>query len=98
MWIRGDKDGTVLVCRVHPNARKDAIEGVREDQLGIRLNAPPVEGKANKALQKFLSGILGIAKTKIEIRAGETGRIKVLALKGITPEEVREKLGVTERA
>jgi uncharacterized protein len=97
MWIREDPDGTILVCRVHPNARKDAIEGVREDALGIRLNAPPVEGKANKALQKYLSGILGIAKSKVEIKSGETSRTKVLALRGITPEEVKEKLCITER-
>jgi uncharacterized protein len=96
MWIRHEGDLTILVCRIHPNARKDAVEGPREDGLSIRLNAPPVEGRANKALQKYLSGLLGIAKTKIEIRSGEKGRTKVLALRGITPEEVKEKLGITE--
>jgi uncharacterized protein len=96
MWIRHEGDLTILVCRIHPNARKDEVEGLREDQLGIRLNAPPVEGKANKALQKYLSGLLGIARSKIEIRTGEKGRTKVLALRGITPEQVKQKLGVTE--
>jgi uncharacterized protein len=96
MWIRQEGDLTILVCRIHPNARKDEVEGLREDGLGIRLNAPPVEGKANKALQKYLSGLLGIAKSKIEIRSGEKGRTKVLGLRGITPEEVKEKLCITE--
>ena len=96
MWIRQEGDLTILVCRIHPNARKDAVEGLREDGLGIRLSAPPVEGKANKALQKYLSGLLGIAKSRIEIRSGEKGRTKVLSLSGITPEEVKEKLCITE--
>lgn len=96
MWIRHEGDLTILVCKVHPNARKDEVEGLREEGLSIRLNAPPVEGKANKALQKLLSGLLGIAKSKIEIRSGEKGRTKVLALRGITPEEVKQKLDITE--
>jgi uncharacterized protein len=97
MWIRQEGDLTILVCRVHPNARKDAVEGIREDGLAIRLNAPAVEGKANKALQRYLSDLLDIAKTRIEIRSGEKGRTKVLALRGITPEQVKEKISLTER-
>jgi uncharacterized protein len=97
MWIRQEGELTILVCRIHPSARKDAVEGIRDDQLDIRLNAPPVEGKANKALQRYLSDLLGIAKSKVEIRSGEKGRIKVLALKGTSAEDVRTRLGITER-
>ncbi|HOX00455.1 MAG TPA: DUF167 domain-containing protein [Deltaproteobacteria bacterium] len=97
MWIRQEGELTILACRVHPNARKNAVEGVREESLDIRLSAPPVEGKANRALQKFLSGALGIAKSKIEIRSGEKGRTKILVLRGTTPGEVKGKLGITER-
>jgi uncharacterized protein (TIGR00251 family) len=97
MWIRQEGELTVLVCRVHPNARKDAVEGVRDDRLDIRLNAPPVDGKANKALQRYLSDLLGIAKSKVEIRSGEKGRVKVLELRGTSPEEVTARLGITER-
>ncbi len=94
MWIRGDKDGTVLVCRLHPNARKDSIEGVRDDQLLIHLNAPPVEGKANKALQKFLSDRLDIPKSRISLRSGDKSRTKVLFLSGISPDDVQKRIGL----
>ncbi len=95
MWIREDRDGSILSCRIHPNARKDSIDPPREDQLIIHLTAPPVEGKANKALQKYLSSCLKIAKSRIIIRSGEKGRSKVLFLDGLRPDEVRARLGIT---
>jgi uncharacterized protein len=95
MWIRAEDDGTILVCRIHPGAKKDSIEGLREDQLVIRLCAPPVEGKANKSLQKYLSERLQVAKSKIVIKSGEKARTKVLHIGGIGPDEVRERLGLT---
>lgn len=96
MWIRAEDDGTILVCRVQPGARKDSIDGLREDQLVIRLCAPPVEGKANKALQKYLSNCLQVAKSKIAIKSGQKARTKVLYIGGIGPDEVRERLGLTQ--
>jgi hypothetical protein len=95
MWIRAEDEGTILVCRIIPGARKDAIEGLREDRLVIRLCAPPVEGKANKALLKYLSERLQVAKSKIVIKSGEKTRSKVLYIGGIGPDEVKERLGLT---
>lgn len=95
MWIRAEDDGTILVCRIIPGARKDAVEGVRENQLVIRLCAPPVEGKANKALQRYLSERLQVAKSKIFIKSGEKARSKVLHIGGIGPDEVKERLQLT---
>jgi uncharacterized protein (TIGR00251 family) len=95
MWIRSDGASTTLECKIHPNASKDSIEGIKEDRLCVRLSAPPIEGKANKALIKFLSKRLHIAKSKISITQGEKGRIKVLCLDGIGAEDVLTGLGLT---
>lgn len=95
MWIRESSNGTILVCRIHPNARKDSLDPPRDDRLVIHLNAPAVEGKANKALIKFLSERLDLAKTRISIRMGEKGRTKVLLLSGVGPDEVKKRLGIT---
>jgi uncharacterized protein (TIGR00251 family) len=95
MWIRSDGDTTTLECKIHPNARKDSIDGIKEDRLCVRLSAPPIEGKANKALIKFLSKRLHIAKSKISITQGEKGRIKVLCLNGVGAQEVLRSLGLT---
>lgn len=96
MWLRAENDGSVLCVRVRPNAAKDAVEGLREDRLVIRLNAPAVEGKANKALIRFLSDRLDIAKSRIAIRTGEKGRAKVLVVTGLAPDEVRNRLGLAD--
>ncbi|HON39313.1 MAG: DUF167 domain-containing protein [Desulfomonilia bacterium] len=94
MWIRQEGDGTVLVCRVRPNAGRDSIEGVREDHVSVHLSAPAVEGKANKALVAFLAKRLHIAKSKISVKIGEKARTKVLFISGMAPEEVARLLGL----
>jgi uncharacterized protein (TIGR00251 family) len=88
MWIRPENDGTVLVCRVRPNAGRNSIEGIRENGVSVHLSAPAVEGKANKALVAFLAKRLHIAKSKISLKTGEKARTKVLVISGLTPKEV----------
>lgn len=71
--------------KVAPNARSNEIIGWEEDPrsgrvLRIRLQAPPVDGKANKALLAFLSGELGVPRSRLAIVRGHTSRIKVIAL------------------
>lgn len=69
--------------RVTPNASKSEIIGMDEEGvLRIRLQAPPVEGKANKELVKFLAGVLGIKKKEISILSGEKSRIKTIEILG----------------
>ncbi|MFY9398685.1 MAG: DUF167 domain-containing protein [Desulfomonilia bacterium] len=92
MWIRPEGDGSVLTVRVKPNARKDSIEGVREDHLLVCLNAPAVEGRANKALVEFLAKRLGIAKSRVSIRIGERGRTKAIFVSGLAPDEASRRL------
>jgi uncharacterized protein (TIGR00251 family) len=78
---------------VKPGASRDCVEGWRQGALVVRLSAPPVEGAANKALVKLLSGKAGVAKGKIQIVSGEKGRAKVLLFEGITIEELKERFG-----
>jgi uncharacterized protein (TIGR00251 family) len=96
MWIRSDCGSTIVECKIHPNAKKDGIDGIKDDRLCVHLNAPPVEGKANKALIKFLSKRLRLAKSRISITHGEKSRVKVLCLESIGPEEVLSGLGLTQ--
>lgn len=94
MWIRSKGGDTILTCRVHPNAPQNRIEKVQDDQLIVRLNSPPVEGKANKALIKLLAKTLHLAPSRITILQGETSRIKVLVIEDIKLEIVAERLGI----
>jgi len=68
-----------LSIRVIPNAKQNkVIEGT--ERLKVYLTAPPVEGKANKALIEFLSEYFGVKKRKIKIIGGEKSREKVLEI------------------
>jgi uncharacterized protein (TIGR00251 family) len=73
--------GAALTIRVTPRARRTEIGGVLDDgTLRVRVAAPPVEGKANKALIAFLAKVLGVRKNKIEIVAGEKGLDKIISI------------------
>ena len=79
-------DCIVLTVRVVPRASKDAIHGLLGDALKVRIQAPPVEGKANAYLVKFLSKQWNIPRRDIEILSGETGRNKRLRIVNPTVE------------
>lgn len=76
------ENGVKLSVKVVPNSSKCEIVGVIEDSLKIKLDVPPVEGKANEKCIKFLSKLLGTPKTSITIISGETSKNKILFIKG----------------
>lgn len=90
--LSGTPDGTLLLVRVSPGAKKSEIMGEAGGRLRIRLQAPPVEGKANRELTRFVARELGLKKNRVTLAAGEKSREKTLLLQGIEPEEVRDRL------
>ena len=72
-------------CRISihavPRASKTEVCGMQGNALKLRLQAPPVDGKANKALVEYLSKLFKVPKTSIEILRGETGKDKTLLFK-----------------
>lgn len=91
--ISESKDGNVLLnVRVVPRASRNEISGELDGALKIRLQASPVEGKANKALVKFLSECLGVSRSSVEILSGESGRNKRVLVRGISLECVRRSI------
>ncbi len=91
-WCKTYQEGVLLKVHVQPKAKRDEIAGRYGEALKIRLKAPPVEGKANEALRKFLAKLLKISKSSVKIVAGETAREKKIYLKGVCLKEVQEKL------
>jgi uncharacterized protein len=78
--------------RVQPRASRDALAGIREGALLVRLTAPPVAGAANAALLRLLGQALGLPAKAVELRQGATGREKVVRLHGLDVASVRERL------
>ena len=90
---RATAGGLVIHLRVTPNAGLDRIEGieVRDDGqavLRLRVKAVPDKGKANAAVVALLAEALGIAKGKVSVIAGETARLKTVAVDGDSAELV----------
>lgn len=94
-YLSPAREGTHLEVWAKPRASKSAIAEPREGALTIRLAAPPVDGKANEALIKFLAKLLKIPKSDLQLISGLTGRTKRVLIKGLTPEEVGELIGAT---
>lgn len=86
----------MLNVRVVPRASKDSIQGLLGDALKVRIQAPPVEGKANAHLVKFLSKHWNIPRGNIELLSGETGRTKRLRITAPTAELRKELLSFGE--
>jgi uncharacterized protein (TIGR00251 family) len=85
-WYRVAGDGRItLTLHIQPGAKKTEFAGLHGDALKIRLAAPPVDGKANEALVKFVAETLGLAKSAVSLKSGQTSRRKVLEVTGTTP-------------
>ena len=91
-WIVATHDGCQLTIKATPRASRTAIAGADADWLRIRLQAPPVDGRANEALVEFLAKTLDLPKRAITVVSGETGRIKKVRITGLGVTAVREYL------
>ena len=74
--------GATFRVRVQPGASKNQIVGVQENALRIRISAPPLQGKANKALIQFLSKQLTVKRNQVEIITGHTNKTKTIHVIG----------------
>lgn len=69
-----------LKIYVQPGARKTEIVGLHDGALKIKIKAPPVDGKGNEEVIRFLSELCGVAKNKIVLLHGEKSRHKTLEI------------------
>jgi uncharacterized protein len=81
-----------LPVRAVPNAPRSALAGWVGDAVKVKLKAPPVEGKANAELCRFLSETLGVGRAAVTLAAGETSRHKWVLIRGLSLAEIRARL------
>ena len=81
-----------ISIQVHPGARKNEVLRFETGVWHIKVAAPPVEGKANEALIKFLSKSLDIPKSKISLEKGTTSRHKIISVEGLSTEQIQSLL------
>jgi uncharacterized protein (TIGR00251 family) len=92
--VRPHPEGCVISVRAMPNAPRSEVTGIVEDAVKIRIKAPPVEGKANKALVEFLAEALGLRRRDVELLRGETARNKQILIRGLSPDQLRKRLNL----
>jgi len=85
------KDLTLKIY-LQPKASKNEIVGPYRDGIKVRVTAPPVEGKANEALLRFIALSLDLSLSQVEILKGHHSREKVLRLSGIDLSLVTQRL------
>ncbi|MFC1992960.1 DUF167 domain-containing protein [Chloroflexota bacterium] len=78
--------------RAHPNAARNEVVGFIDRVLQIKISSPPIKNKANKELIAFLSQILDISKSRIIILKGHNSKNKVIAVQGLSQEELEKRL------
>jgi hypothetical protein len=93
-WIIAANGGCLLTVKATPRASRTEIAGADAAWLRIRLQAPPVDGRANEALTEFLAEKLDLPRRAVAVVAGETGRLKKVQIAGLGVDAVRKKLGV----
>ena len=92
-----EKEQARIAVWVQPDSSRNDILGFEEGVLRLKIAAPPVKGKANRELVKFLSDIFGVSKSSLTIEKGMTGRRKVIGISGLTQARVKgqlERLGM----
>jgi uncharacterized protein len=81
-WRRTDGDALILALHVQPGARRTVVDGTHGEgtqaRLKVRLAAPPVDGKANAELLRFLADAFGVPLRNVVLVRGETSRQKVV--------------------
>ncbi len=89
-WYRWEGRDLVLNLRVQPRARRDEFGEPLGDQLKVRITAPPVEGKANDHLVRFLAERFDVPVARVTLLAGGQNRSKRLRIQdpGHLPEGI----------
>jgi uncharacterized protein len=90
--LQSHPDGTVLPVRAQPGARRNEVRGEHEGALKVCVTQSPEKGKANKAIVELLSKVLSLRKAQIELIAGATSHSKRFLMRGMTVEELRERI------
>jgi len=81
-----------ISLRVHPGAARSEVVGFTDGVLQVRVAAPPVKGQANRELIALLSKALAVGKSALTIVKGHTSQSKVIAIDGLSQEDIMKRL------
>jgi len=82
----------ILKVYVQPKSSKNEVVGAYRDGIKVKVTAPPVEGKANESLIRFLAREFGISPSSIEMTRGHHSREKILKISGNVNQKLLKKM------
>ena len=90
MWYRREGDIISLTLHIQPGAKRSEVSGLHGDALKIRLAAPPIEGRANEALLRFIADSFDVPLRQVELLRGAQSRHKMVKVTGskVEPEKL----------
>lgn len=89
-WYRADGTAFILTLHVQPGAKRSEVAGLHGDALKVRLAAPPIEGRANEALMRFVADQFAVPLRNVELVRGAQSRHKMVKVTGseVSPESL----------
>ena len=91
-WFRWEGDDLVLQLKVQPKASRDEFSAPHGDRFKVRITAPPVDGKANEHLARFLAKSFGVPRGSVSLLRGESCRDKTYRIQ--TPKKIPGEMAV----
>lgn len=82
-----------VTVKAHPRAKRTGIAGRLGEAWKLDLAAPPVDGKANEECVRWFAEVAGVARSRVRIVSGATGRMKVVEVEGVAQDELERRLG-----
>lgn len=83
---------TAVEVHLQPGAKSNEIVSLRDSVLFVRVAALPRKGQANRALLALLAQTLAVPKNDLDLIRGYASRHKIIAIQGLNPEELEERL------
>jgi uncharacterized protein len=92
-WYRSEHGVITLTLHVQPGAKRSEVAGLHGDALKVRLSAPPLEGRANDALLRFLADVFDVPQRNVELKHGDHSRHKTVCVSGssVNPDHLIDK-------
>ncbi|MGY8671193.1 MAG: DUF167 domain-containing protein [Verrucomicrobiia bacterium] len=91
-FVSTDGPNVRLSVRLQPRASRSEIREVAGSELRVNVKAPPVDGKANEALEKLRAKQLDVPRSHVSIIRGKSSHSKVVAIAGQTAEQIKQRL------
>jgi len=98
MAVRASRDGVLVDVWLKPGAKRDGLLGWHEGALRAEVKAPPVEGRANAALEALLAEALGVPRSVVQVARGGKSRRKAVLVGGLDVATARDRLPAEEGA